>query len=126
VEFEVRFLRQDVEVGVVVEDVDPVMVGDRGDHNVDRRHSVVPDPCELSLRVERSPFDLSVNWQDIQWTKLIEDLAMILSASGRVARLKQKRKTDDNPFLPEFLGDLVGSTLRDRRIEDPGPGGVIE
>ena len=61
VEREVGLLGDQVVVAVVVQDAEPVAVGDRGDEQVDGRQPVVADARELALRVERALLDVVVD-----------------------------------------------------------------
>ena len=51
-EVEVGLVGQDVVVAVVVQDREPVTVGERGDEQVDGRQAMVTNPSQLALGIE--------------------------------------------------------------------------
>jgi len=54
VETQIGLLPHDLVVVVVVQDTEPVIVGQRGDDQIDRREPVVSGPSELALSLDRS------------------------------------------------------------------------
>lgn len=75
-----------------MQDTQRMPIGERGEDQVDGRQPVVPGASELSLGVERSPFDLLVDRDQWERQQLRCQRRMVIGGAGRIAGLKQEGK----------------------------------
>lgn len=126
VERKVGLLLDPVVVAVVVQDPEPVDIGNRRDDQIDWREAMMPDARELSLGVERAALNVAIDQHQWQREQLIEHLGMVASAARRVAGLQKERQTNTDAPLLEPARNLLGTLLRQTRLIEPSPGRIID
>jgi hypothetical protein len=109
-----------------VEDSELVLVGDRGDDQIDEWHAVIPDARELTLRVYRPGLDLLGDVHLREREKLIEQFAVVAGALGGVACYEQKGKGRRDPTGLEQSGYLIGPLLRECTVIESCPGRIVQ
>ena len=126
VEGQIRLLKNQVVVAVVVQNPDAVNVGDRREQQVNRRKPMVSDARQLLLRRERSPFDVAIDRDEREREQLVNQFSVLWSVACAVACFEQEREADGDAALLDPSRYLLCSLLGQAWLVESRPGRVID
>src|SRR4051812_6042164 len=123
---EIRLLRDQVVVAVVVQHTEAVAISERGDDEIDGREPVMPDPGELALRIDRTPLDLLVDVKVGKSEQFVEELAVVSSVPRGIAGFEEKGHAGRDASRLQRVGDLARPRVAEAGVTEPRPGRVVE
>lgn len=125
-EAQIGLLRDHVVVAVVMQDGKVVAVSESSDEEVDRRESMVANPRELALSLERAPLNVLIDAERGECEQLVHEPFVITGVPRRVTGLEEEWQARGDVASLEGSSELSRAFIWNRGVPKPYPGGVVE